>query len=290
MAKISISFYNNKPVRAIWNNDSNSWFFSVLDVVAAIRNEDDYKKVRNYYKYLKTKLKKNNSELVSITNQLKLEAKDGKKYLTDVLDTNGIILLAKEFPTNQGSKFLQWFTNSDNTIDGKSKQKAYSLFENNLLEEFEVGTIKGLQQIHGYIFSGLYDFAGKIRYTNIIKDDFMFANVEYLNSTLSNIEKMPEKTFDEIMDKYIEMNVAHPFMEGNGRSTRIWLDLILKKNLNKCIDWSLIDKHKYLSAMKESVSNDSKIKRLLKSALTDKTCDREVFMKGIDYSYYYEEQ
>lgn len=290
MAKISISFYNNKPVRAIWNNDSNSWFFSVLDVVAAIRNEDDYKKVRNYYKYLKTKLKKNNSELVSITNQLKLEAKDGKKYLTDVLDTNGIILLAKEFPTNQGSKFLQWFTNSDNTIDGKSKQKAYSLFENNLLEEFEVGTIKSLQQIHGYIFSGLYDFAGKIRYTNIIKDDFMFANVEYLNSTLSNIEKMPEKTFDEIMDKYIEMNVAHPFMEGNGRSTRIWLDLILKKNLNKCIDWSLIDKHKYLSAMKESVSNDSKIKRLLKSALTDKTCDREVFMKGIDYSYYYEEQ
>ena len=290
MAKISISFYNNKPVRAIWNNDSNSWFFSVLDVVAAIRNEDDYKKVRNYYKYLKTKLKKNNSELVSITNQLKLEAKDGKKYLTDVLDTNGIILLAKEFPTNQGSKFLQWFTNSDNTIDSKSKQKAYSLFENNLLEEFEVGTIKGLQQIHGYIFSGLYDFAGKIRYTNIIKDDFMFANVEYLNSTLSNIEKMPEKTFDEIMDKYIEMNVAHPFMEGNGRSTRIWLDLILKKNLNKCIDWSLIDKHNYLSAMKESVSNDSKIKRLLKSALTDKTCDREVFMKGIDYSYYYEEQ
>lgn len=290
MAKISISFYNNKPVRAIWNNDSNSWFFSVLDVVAAIRNEDDYKKVRNYYKYLKTKLKKNNSELVSITNQLKLEAKDGKKYLTDVLDTNGIILLAKEFPTNQGSKFLQWFTNSDNTIDGKSKQKAYSLFENNLLEEFEVGTIKGLQQIHGYIFSGLYDFAGKIRNINIIKNDFMFANVEYLNSTLSNIEKMPEKTFDEIMDKYIEMNVAHPFMEGNGRSTRIWLDLILKKNLNKCIDWSLIDKHKYLSAMKESVSNDSKIKRLLKSALTDKTCDREVFMKGIDYSYYYEEQ
>ena len=140
------------------------------------------------------------------------------------------------------------------------------------------------------MFSGLYDFAGKIRNINTIKNDFMFANVEYLNSTLSNIEKMPEKTFDEIMDKYIEMNVAHPFMEGNGRSTRIWLDLILKKNLNKCIDWSLIDKHKYLSAMKESVSNDSKIKRLLKSALTDKTCDREVFMKGIDYSYYYEEQ
>lgn len=290
MNKISIKFYNDKPVRAIWNEESSQWYFSVLDVVGAIRNESDYSKNRNYWKYLKSKLKKENSQLVSVTNQLKLEANDGKKYKSDTLNSEGIILLAKEFPSNHGSKFLDWFTNSDNTLDNKSKQKAYDLFESDLIDSFEIGTTKGLQQIHAFIFSGLFDFAGQIRTKTISKEGFLFANGDFLPSILETIDKMPESTEDEIFNKYIEMNIAHPFMEGNGRSTRIWLDLILKKELNKCVDWSLIDKNEYLDAMRKSPLYPYPIKKLLTNALTDKINDREIFMKGIDYSYYYEEE
>ena len=289
MNKVSIRFFNDKPVRAVWNEETDSWFFSVLDVIGAIRNEDDYQKNRNYWKYLKTKLKTKGHQLVSDTNQLKLQAKDGKSYYSDVLDANGIIELVKVFPKTSGIDFLDWFLYSDNTIDGKSKQKAYTLFESGLLESIEVGTIKGLQQIHSYLFGGLYEFAGQIRTKTISKDGFMFANGDFLPETLRSIEKMPEQSFEEIIDKYIEMNVAHPFMEGNGRSTRIWLDLILKKHLGKCVDWSLIDKNEYLSAMRESISNGNRLKELIQSSLTDKIDDRETFMKGIDYSYYYEE-
>lgn len=290
MNKISIRFYNDKPVRAIWSNDKNSWYFSVLDVIGAIRNEDDYQKNRNYWKYLKAKLKKQNSEVVSVTTQLKIEAPDGKKRMSDAFDSNGIIILAKEFPTNLGSKFLDWFTNSDKTMDGKSKQKAYTLFESNLLNEFEVGTTRGLQQIHAFIFGGLFDFAGKIRTKTISKGGFMFANGDYLSKILEKIEKMGESNFDEIIDKYVEMNIAHPFMEGNGRLTRIWLDLILKKNLMKCVDWSKVDKKEYLDAMKESVIDSNHLKKILSASLTSEINDREIFMKGIDYSYYYEEE
>lgn len=290
MNKISIRFYNDIAVRAVWNDETNSWFFSVLDVVAAIRNERDYNKVRNYWKYLKSKLQKEDSQVVSATTQLKIVAPDGKKRLSDTLNAEGIILLAKNFPSNLGAKFLDWFTNSDNTIDGKSKQKAYDLFESNLLNEFEVGTTKGLQQINAYLFGGLYDFAGQIRKKTISKGGFVFANGDFLPEVLSEIDKMPESTFDEIVDKYVEMNIAHPFMEGNGRATRIWLDLMLKKNLLKCIDWSKIDKKEYLDAMKHSVTNSKQIKDLLFCALTNEINNREVFMKGIDYSYYYEEE
>ena len=152
----------------------------------------------------------------------------------------------------------------------------------------EPGSIKCLQQIHAYIFGGLYDFAGQIRNKNISKGGFTFANALHFPIILKNIENMPETTFDEIADKYVEMNVAHPFMEGNGRSTRIWLDLMLRRSLKKCVDWSKIDKRDYLDAMRRSVTDASAIKALLKNALTDKIDDRETFMKGIDYSYYYE--
>ena len=158
-----------------------------------------------------------------------------------------------------------------------------------IYDQIEIGTIKGLQQIHSFIFGGLYDFAGKIRTKNIAKDNFQFAPVQFLEQTLRDIETMPESTFDEIMDKYVDMNIAHPFMEGNGRATRIWLDLILKKNLKKCVDWSKIEKNDYLAAMKDSPVDSSAIKALAKGALTDKIDDREMFMKGIDYSYYYEQ-
>ena len=290
MNKISIRFYNDREVRAIWDEEHSKWWFSVLDIIGVLNDQDDYQKNRNYWKYLKTKLKKENAELVSVTNQLKLTAPDGKRRLSDTLDFNGVILLAKAFPNTRAARFVEWFTNSDETIDGKSKSKAYALFESNLIDNIEVGTIKGLQQIHAYLFGGLYDFAGQIRSVNLAKGGFQFAMVQYLLQTLSSIEQMPEDTFEQIVDKYVEMNIAHPFREGNGRSTRIWLDLILKKRLKKCIDWSLINKKEYLNAMQLSVVNASNIKNLLQSGLTDKINDRETFMKGIDYSYYYEQE
>lgn len=287
--KVSIRFFNDREVRAVWEEEQNKWFFSVLDVVGVLRKEDDYNKCRNYWKYLKAKLKKENSELVSATTQLKLTATDGKKYFSDALDADGIVKLAAEFPSKIGAEFIYWFTRSDDTVDGKSKQKAYRLFDSSLIDNIEVGTVKGLQQIHSYLFGGLYDFAGQIRTMNISKGGFMFASALYLPQSLSEVENMPENTLVDIVKKYVEMNILHPFMEGNGRSTRIWLDLMLKKNLSKCVDWSKINKNDYLTAMRNSPTNDSEIFKLIQSGLTDQINDREVFMKGIDYSYYYEE-
>ena len=173
-------------------------------------------------------------------------------------------------------------------IDGKSLQKAFQLFESGDIERMEIGTTKGLQQIHKYIFGGLYDFAGKIRDKNISKGGFRFANALYLNEILPKIEQMPENTFEEIIAKYVEMNIAHPFMEGNGRTMRIWLDLILKKRLNKVINWQFVDKTLYLQAMERSPINDLEIRFLLKENLTSETENREIIFKGIEQSYYYE--
>ena len=288
-SKISIRFFNDTEVRAVWDEENSKWYFSILDIIGALNNQNDYEKNRNYWKYLKAKLKKENIQLVSATTQLKLTAADGKKYKTDVMDYSQVIELAKNIPNNKSAQFIQWFTYSDETIDGKSKTKAYALFESSLLNTIEAGTVNGLKQIHAYLFGGLYDFAGKIRTVNISKGGFRFAAAEFLPQTLDEIQKMPETTFEQIAEKYVEMNIAHPFREGNGRTTRIWLDLMLKKSLKKCVDWSLINKKSYLDAMTESVTDSTKIKTLLQNALTDKIADREMFMKGIDYSYYYEE-
>ena len=225
----------------------------------------------------------------SNTNQLKLVAADGKKYKSDMLDYDGIIALGKTFPGTKANRFIEWFTYSDESIDGKSKIKAYALFESSFINGIEVGTAKGLQQIHAYLFGGLYDFAGQIRQKNISKGGFRFAVSRFLGDTLKQIEAMPETTFDEIVNKYVEMNIAHPFMEGNGRSTRIWLDLILKKRLQKCVDWSQIGKNEYMNAMVKSSVDSTLLKKLIKNALTSEINSREMFMKGIDYSYYYEE-
>jgi len=288
-AKISIRFFDDREVRAVWDEQNAKWWFSVLDIVALLTDQDDYTKTRNYWKYLKAKLKKENSQVVSATTQLKFIAPDGKNRLADMLDYNGIIALGKEFPGKKANRFIEWFTYSDESIDGKSKTKAYALFESSFINSIEVDTIKGLQQIHAYLFGGLYDFAGQIRQKNISKGGFQFAVSRFLGDTLKQIEAMPETTFDEIINKYVEMNIAHPFMEGNGRSTRIWLDLILKKRLKKCVDWSKISKQDYINAMMLSPTKSSVIKTLLNNALTTKINNREMFMKGIDYSYYYEE-
>lgn len=174
------------------------------------------------------------------------------------------------------------------TEEKMSKKKALELFESGYLDNLEAGTYKTLEEIHKYLFGEIYEFAGKLRNVNIAKNNFRFAPVIYLQAALENIDKMPQSTFDEIVEKYVEMNVAHPFREGNGRSTRIWLDLILKKEIGQVIDWSKVDKDNYLLAMERSPIRDVEIKHLLKQALTEKINDREVYMKGIDYSYYYE--
>ena len=170
-----------------------------------------------------------------------------------------------------------------------SKKKAVELFEKGILDKLDAGRIAALQAIHKHLFEDIYDFAGKIRDVNIAKGTFRFAPVMYLEASLANIDKMPQATFDEIIEKYVEMNIAHPFREGNGRATRIWLDCILKKEIGKVIDWSLVDKEDYLLAMERSPIRDIEIKYILKGALTDKVADREMFMKGIDHSYYYED-
>lgn len=290
MSKRSVRFFNDREVRAVWDEAQNAWRFAVLDIIGVLNEESDYAKTRNYWKYLKAKLKKEGKQLVSVTTQLKLTAPDGKKYLTDTLDSVGVIALAKQFPNTKASKFLDWFVYSDSTIDGQSKKKAYTFWESGLIDDMEIGTVKALQKIHAYIFGGLYDFAGKIRSMTISKGGFTFAPAPFLSSTLSRIEQMPESTFNQIVDKYVEMNVAHPFMEGNGRSTRIWLDLMVRRSLKKCVDWSQINKTDYLNAMKISPVDSGAIKQLLQNALTTRVGDREIFMKGIDYSYYYEQE
>lgn len=289
MSKVSIRFYKDREVRAVWDDGNNKWWFSVIDVVGVLNEQNDYQKNRNYWKYLSAKLKRHGRELGSSTTQLKMTGPDGKRRMAKVADAQGVMELARSFPNNKAADFLDWFTYSDNTIDGQSRKKAYTLFESKLINSIEVGTVKGLQQIHAYLFGGLYDFAGRIRTVSIAKGGFQFAMAKYLPQTLANIEKMPETTFDEIMDKYVEMNIAHPFREGNGRSARIWLDLMLKHSLKKCVGWSRIDKKDHLAAMTHSVADATMIKNLVKNALTGKISDRETFMKGIDYSYYYEQ-
>lgn len=287
--KISIRFFDDREVRALWDEQNAKWWFSVVDVVGILNQEADYTKAGNYWRWLKRKLLKENIQFVSTTHRLKLTAADGKKYLTDTLDSDGIIALAKHFPNNRAMKFLDWFLYSDNSIDGQSKKKAYTLFESNLIDEIAVGTVKGLQQIHGYLFGGLYDFAGQLRTKSISKGGYQFTPAHYLATHLAKIEAMPDDNLDEIIDKYAAMNIAHPFMEGNGRSTRIWLDLLLKKQLQCCVDWSKISKSNYMNAMIISTVDSSELLKLIKFAITKDIHSREMFMKGIDYSYYYEE-
>lgn len=280
--KTSIRFFEDIPVRAVWDDETSKWRFCAMDIAEALTKS---KNSRVYW----AQLKRRNPQLITICKQLKLTASDGKKYMTDVVDADGVNTIIALIPSKNSTIFEKWLKGMGTSIDDKSKQKAYELFESGIINEIEVGTVKGLQQIHAYIFGGLYDFAGQIRTMNIAKGGFAFAPAMYLHDNLRFIEKMPEDTLENIVKKYVEMNIAHPFMEGNGRSTRIWLDLILKKNLKKCVDWSQIDKREYLTAMQESPVNASHIFDLIFGALTDDINSREIFIKGIDYSYYYEQ-
>ncbi len=279
--KVSIRFFDDVPVRSVWDDETAKWWMCAVDVVAALAETSN---PRVYW----ATVKRRNPQLFANCKQLKLPARDGKRYLTDVIDEASQNALIAVVRSGKEDVFLRWLSSVGSSIDEKSKQKAYELFESGMINAIEVGTVRGLQQIHAYIFDGLYDFAGRIRTKNISKGGFAFANSRFLSDNLQKIEQMPESTLEEIVSKYVEMNIAHPFMEGNGRSTRIWIDLILKKNLSRCVDWSRIDKKAYLQAMEQSPVNEAPILSLIREALTDKINDREVFMKGIDYSYYYE--
>lgn len=283
--KLSFRFYNDREIRAVWDDAVKQWLFSVADIVGAVTESAN---PRKYWSVLKTRLKQSHPELTTKCSQQKMVSSDGKRYLTDCLPQKEMLALIEAIPGRNAVPFIKWFTYSEDTIDGKSRSKAYALFESGLLANMKPGTVQCLQQIHAYLFGGLYDFAGQIRTVNISKGNFTFAPAMFLANSLAQIEKMPELTFEDIISKYVEMNVAHPFREGNGRSTRIWLDLMLKKNLKRCVDWSQVNKKEYLEAMTESPADSTRIRELLRSALTDKIDDREMFMKGIDYSYYYE--
>ncbi len=283
--KLSFRFYNDREIRAVWDETARQWLFSVADIVGAVT---DSVNPRKYWSVLKTRLKQSHPELTTKCSQLKMVSSDGKRYLTDCLPQKEMLALLEAIPGRNAVPFLKWFTYSEDTIDGKSRNKAYALFESGLLSSMKPDTVQCLQQIHAYLFGGLYDFAGQIRTVNISKGNFTFAPAMFLANSLAQIERMPEATFEDIIGKYVEMNVAHPFREGNGRSTRIWLDLMLRKNLKQCIDWSRVNKREYLEAMTESPADSTKIRELLRQALTDRIDDREMFMKGIDYSYYYE--
>ena len=280
--KTSVRLFNNVPVRARWDDKSSCWWYVATDIVSAFLNS---KNPRIYW----NTFKRRNPEMSSNCRQLKITANDGKQYNMDCLNEKGIKDFVRSIPVHKQKAIVSWIDGQTDPLDEQSKRKAYELFENSILDDIEIGTIKGLQQIHAYLFEGLYDFAGKIRKKNIAKGDFMFANYAYFDEIFASFESMPDNNLDEIIEKYVELNIIHPFMEGNGRSTRIWLDLLLKDRLKKCVDWSRVEKQKYLKAMEGSPTNSKIIVKLLKSALTDKINDREVFLKGIDYSYYYEE-
>ncbi len=282
MIKYSIRYFLNKKVRAVWDEKKNKWWYSATDVVLAVASSSNPRIFWNA-------LKRRHKEIKKYTRQMKLYSKDNKKYLSDVIDEDGIRRLRYIIRFNLSSEFSKWINGELDPIDEQSKKKAYDLFKTSLIEKEEIGKTKSLLKIHAYLFEGLYDFAGKIRTRTISKGGFIFANGDYLPQVLKDIDNMKDNTFDEIIDKYIEMNIAHPFMEGNGRATRIWLDLLLIDRLKMCVDWSKIDKKQYFDAMKISPSNDKKIKSLIKKSLTNRINDRQLFMKGIDTSYYYEE-
>lgn len=280
-AKTSIRFYNGKPVRARWIEEYSSWWYAAVDVVNAMVKTSN---ARRYWNDLKSR----NSQLSEFCVQLKMTATDGKLYATDCLDADGVNELILALPTKNQAYFADFIKGKSDPIDEQSKKNAYELYENSILDFVEVGTVKGLKQIHAFLFGGLYDFAGKIRTKNISKGGFVFANCQFFDEIFEKIDSMPTNSIDSIIDKYIEMNIAHPFMEGNGRATRIWLDVLLKDSLGLCVDWQQIDKNDYLKAMEKSPYDSTLIRELITNALTDRIEDREIFMKGIDYSYYYE--
>lgn len=283
MIKHSIRYFNNKEIRAVWDSEKSMWWYSAIDIIDALVEPNS---ARRYWNNVKVR----NPELSPFCGQLKLYANDNKKYLSEVINEEGLRLVTSIIPSKYKKEIMGWIKGMLDPLDEQSKKKAYTLYKTNLIDKSEIGQSISLQKIHGYLFEGLYPFAGKIRTKTISKGGFVFANGDFLPQVLQDIDNMPDESFDQIIDKYIEMNIAHPFMEGNGRATRIWLDMLLIERLSKCVDWSKIEKNAYFDAMAKSPTNSKPIHDLIESALTDDINNREVFLKGIDCSYYYEEE
>ena len=283
MEKHSVRFFLSKPIRAVWDDSRSKWWYSATDVVLVLT---DSKNPRVYW----NAIKRRNPELNAFCSRRKLLSADGKKYLSDVIDETAIKKIARIAKARNSAEFEAWLDGSLDPVDEQSKRRAYELYRTQLIGDDEIGKTIALRKIHAYLFEGLYPFAGQIRTKTISKGGFVFANGDFLPQVLRDIDRMPDQTVEQIVDKYIEMNVAHPFMEGNGRSTRIWLDLLFIHRLSLCVDWSKIEKKDYLDAMMASPVDPKPIRDLLTNALTDRIDDRELFLKGIDYSYYYEEE
>lgn len=282
MIKHSIRSFNKKEVRAVWDNEKSMWWYSAIDFIDILVEPNS---PRRYWNNVKVR----NPELSSFCGQLKLYARDGKKYLSEVVSEGGVRYLLSIIPSKYKKHIQKWLQGMLDPIDEQSKKKAYDFYKTKLIELNEVGKTIALQKIHGYLFEGLYPFAGRVRTKTISKGKYTFANGDFLPQILNDLDEMPDSTFDEIVDKYVEMNIAHPFMEGNGRATRIWLDILLINRLGKCVDWLLIKKTDYLKAMEKSPVNPKPIRSLIKNALTSDIDNRELYLKGIDCSYYYEE-
>ena len=283
MIKDRIRYFNHKPVRAFWDNDKSTWWYSAVDFVSVLIEPNS---PRRYWNNIKVR----NSDLVPFCGQQKLYAEDGKQYLSDVINEEGVRLLLTIIPSKYQKAIHRQIEALLSSKEEQSKFKAYDFFVSELIEDKEIGQTIALRKIHAYLFEGLYSFAGKIRTTNISKGKFTFTNWDFLPQFLKNVDRMPDNSFFQIVDKYIEMNNGHPFIEGNGRATRIWLDLLLKARLKKCINWQKIEKDIYLDAMAASPTNPDPLCRVLSSALTDDINNLDIFREGINYSYYYEEK
>lgn len=283
MSKTSIRYFMGKPLRGIWDNNLQEWRYSATDLVAILAQS---KSPRVHWNAIKGR----NPQLKKMVVSFKLRAADDKMYLSDTLNEEGVKELSFILPNKNRQALQSWLRGLGDPIDEQSKKKAYALFDSDIIKKDEVGKWIALQKIHAYLFEGLYDFAGKIRTKTTSKGGFTFANADYLSNVLMEIDQMSEANLEEIVSKYVEMNIAHPFYEGNGRATRLWLDMILKKNINCVVDWSLIDKQEYLLAMKKSPTESTAIYTLIKNALTNDIRNRELYMKGVDCSYYYERE
>lgn len=280
--KILYREYDGVPIQSFWDQNTKRWWYSCADIIKVLANS---KEPRIYWHVIKTR----NPILTKYIKKLTLIANDNKKRLIEAINQDGINELLYIIPIKDREAVRSWLKGLIGPADLQSKQKAYSLWFGNILKNMKPGTMKCLQQIHSYLFDGIYGYAGKLRTINLSKGGFQFTNCMHFDKIIPNVEKMSQKTIKEIVQKYIEMNIVHPFREGNGRATRIWLDLILKQELKKCVNWSKISKEDYFSAMVVSPYNSKPIFNLINDALTDKINDREIFMKGIDTSYYYEE-
>lgn len=278
-----IRYYNETPIRCRWDKSKNEWSYAVMDVIESLVKPAYPRKYWNTFKHRRP-------ELLKKTKSIKLTSSDDKKYATDVMNYGTLECLLGYLKYNKKEEFLNWAKSLANPLDEESRIKAYSLIDNDLLNEAEVGTFAGLQKIHSYLFEGLYPYAGKIREKNISKSGFKFVTYGKLADELKKIDEMPETSLDEIIDKYVQMNIAHPFEDGNGVATRIWLNQIFRKNLNKVIDWSRINKEDYLKAMEASPTDSSEINNLFFFALVYETESKEVFLRGIDFSYSFEEE